>query len=50
MIIGWTLKRLLNDAWDVILTSRTDVREMDDDDDDPERTLVTLKRRYKSLK
>ena len=45
VIINWPLKHLFYDARDIILTSQTDIREMDDDDDDPERTLVTLKQR-----
>ena len=48
VIIDWPLNRLFNNARDVILTSRTDVKEMDNDDDDPERTLVTLKRHCKN--
>ena len=38
VIIDWPLKRLFNDARDVILTSRIDVMEVEDDDD--ERMLL----------
>ena len=34
MIIEWPLNGQFHDARDVILTSRTDVREMVDDDDE----------------
>ena len=40
MIIEWPLNRQFHDACDVILTSRTDVREMVDDDNDDEWPLV----------
>ena len=40
MIIEYPLNGQFHDARDVILTSRTDVREMLDDDDDDEWPLV----------
>ena len=40
VIIECPLNGQYHDARDVILTSRTDVREMVDDDDDDERPLV----------
>ena len=41
VIIEWPLNGQFHDARDVILTSRTDVREMVDDDDDDEWPLLT---------
>ena len=40
VIIQWPLNGQFHDARGVILTSRTDVREMVDDDDDDEWPLV----------
>ena len=40
VIIECPLIHLFHDARDVILTSRNDVRQLDDDDDDDEPTLV----------
>ena len=40
VIIEWPLNGQFHDARDVILTSRTDIREMVDDDDDDEWPLV----------
>ena len=40
MIIKWPLNGQFHDARDVILTSRTDVREMVDDNDDDEWPIV----------
>ena len=40
VIIEWPLNGQFHDARDVILTSRTHVREMVDDDDDDEWLLV----------
>ena len=39
VIIECPLIHLFNDARDVILTPRKDVRQLDDDDDDDEPTL-----------
>ena len=50
VIIKCPLNGQFNDACDVILTSRNDVRGFAGDDDDDEPTLRTLKNRYKSLK
>ena len=40
VIIEWPLNGQFHDACDVILTSRTDVREMVDDDHDDQWPLV----------
>ena len=40
VIIEWPLNGQFHDTRDVILTSRTNVRELVDDDDDDERPLV----------
>ena len=40
MIIKWPLNGQFHDACDIILTSRTDVREMVDDNNDDEWPLV----------
>ena len=43
VIIEWPLNGHFNDARDVILMSRTDVRELEDDDDNADRTLFSQK-------
>ena len=48
MIIEWPLNGLFHDARDVILTSQTDVREMDNDDNDDEPTLGVIFRVLKT--
>ena len=45
VIIECPLIHLFHDARDVILTSRNDVRGMNDDDDDNEMSIFTIKRR-----
>ena len=42
MIIECPLNHLFHDARDVIITSRTDVRGMNDDDDDDVQRLVDV--------
>ena len=49
VIIEWPLNGHFNDARDVVLTSRTEVRELDDDDDDPDRMLFSQKLEDASL-
>ena len=44
VIIEWPLKRLFNDARDVILTSRNDVRGFAGDDNGDKMLILTLKR------
>ena len=41
VIIEWPLKRLFNNARDMIITSWTDAREMEDNDNDNEPSLGT---------
>ena len=52
VIIEWPLNGQFHDACDVIMTFRTDVLGVDDDDvdDDDELSIFTQKRRYKMLK
>ena len=42
VIIEWPLNGLFNGAVTVIITSRTDVREMNDNDDNDVQTLLVI--------
>ena len=48
MIIKWPLNGLFHDPGDLILTSQTDVRKMEDNDKDNKLTLVGILRVLKT--
>ena len=45
IIIEWPLFHLFHDVCEVIITSRNDVRGMNNDEDDNEVSIFTIKRR-----
>ena len=50
MIIECSLKSQSDDVGIGVLTSRNDVRDLIDDDNDDEMSIFTIKQHYKSLK